>query len=485
MKVRNNSRGWMGFALAGLLALGLAAPAGLLLDLTMPTPASANSELHPGGRLFFPAWDVQGSRLSFLIITRLNMFPSDQDADGKLRRPVLNTAGDTIIGYSYDYRNNCKPQHSTAHPANGTPGFVTGNVPNPVDDVHLEFYGKSCDADNEILKMSCADIDLIFLSAGNLNKHAVLGDQQGSLDVHFVVNGGNYRQRVEENSLLGYGVIADPTQGWVAAYPAAAAKSTVCSTCATLDGGTDVGYEAFPTEVFIPFALADDSQGGLINELYLWAPSFFPGDIMPTTFGIDWFWFDGRERRFTNSRQKHVYIEPLKTLDSLFQWATFVCGDTTDPTKAENDGAPATGTAANLGCGDAGSAGSDANHLSDNGQTLATGYGSTSIGWWDIQKVNDTAGGFPNNPAILATRGMVGVVISRTEDGIANDKIANGDAIRLWHKDPCEIAPKGEVGPPHLRDRAFTSNNLVLFNTNQVPVATRLALCEQGTSLPQ
>lgn len=489
MKVRNNSRGWMGFALSGLLALGLAAPAGLLLDWTMPTPASANSELHPGGRLFYPAWDVRGARVNFMIITRLAMFPGDQDADGQLKRAVKNTDGVTI-GYTYDTRNNCQPYHNTARPTFGTTvGGTFVNVPgtnaDPVDDVHLEFYGKSCDADDEVIKMSCADIDLIFLSAGNLSKHAVLGDTQGSLDVHFIVNGQTYINRVEENSLMGYGVIADPTEGWVAAYPAAAAKATYCPACSGLDGGTDVGYEPFPSEVFIPYALVDDSQGGLINELYLWAPSFFPGDIMPDSFAINWDWYDGRERRFNNSRQKHVYIEPLKTLDQAFQHSTFTCGHATTATVAENDGIPkvnVNGTNAVGGCSAPES--TDATHQSDNTQTELAGFTSTSIGWWDIAKVGDTAGLFPNNVNILATRGMVGVIIART-DVTAQDKKGNGDAIRLWHKDPCEIAPKLGIGPAHVRDRAVVGDNMVLFNTNNVGPSGRLSLCGLGSSLPQ
>ena len=52
-------RKWMGIPLALLLIIGLHAS------------AWANSELHTGGRLFFPLWDVSTpNRLTFIIITR-------------------------------------------------------------------------------------------------------------------------------------------------------------------------------------------------------------------------------------------------------------------------------------------------------------------------------------------------------------------------------------------------------------------------------
>lgn len=460
MKIKHCVRGLSSFALAVLLVIGLAAPMGLLFTVTTPTPASANSELHPGGRLFFPAWDVRDAKLSFMIITRLAMFPKDQNNEGELKN-VVATAGDllTPVVFSYDVRNNCQPFHNTYNRvANGGTNEVLLTTTNNkiADDVHLEWYGKSCEQDNEILPMSCADIDLIFLNASNLGRHYATNpaDQQGALDVHFVINGLGKTQRVNENSLLGYGVIADPTEGWVAAYPAAAAKSTLV-TEAAFDGGTPVGYEAFPTEVFIPFALADDSQGGLKNELYLWAPTFYPGATMPDSFGIDFNWFDGRERRFNGSAGKHVFMDFLKTLDTDFKEASFTCGSSTSRDFAENDGAPGVGTPGACTNTVAGSGGNDASHPSDNLQTDAAGFTSTSIGWWDISKTDDTATGY------RGARGLVGVVISRTGTG----GLGNGDAIRLWHKDPCEIGPKGEVGPPHVRD-PIGANGIVKFNRN-------------------
>lgn len=470
MKVRNNSRGWMSFALAGLLALGLAAPMGMLLTVTTPTPASANSELHPGGRLFFPAWDVQGARLSFMIITRLSMFEADQNANGELKNAIVSGDPPIPVAYTFDGRNNCQPAHTTYNIAQSGTVTITTTNNKIADDVHLEWYGKSCNQENEILKMSCADIDLIFLSAGNIGLHYNKGDLQGALDVHFVVNNStNKKDRVNENSLLGYGVIADPTQGWVAAYPAAVAKSTV--TTGSLDqANSPVGYEPFPTEVFIPFALADGSQGGLDNELYLWAPTFYPGALMPEAFGIDFNWFDGRERRFNGSTGDHSIIEFLDSIDVRFNASHFTCGTTTASDVAENDGAPGVGTAGSCTNTTAGSGGNDAEHPSDNLQVSTIGFTSTSIGWWDIEKTDDTAGNFTGSTT-PATRGMVGVVISRT----GSSGLGNGDAIRLWHKDPCEVAPKGQVGPPHLRDRGLTATEIVEFNTKAE--ATKYSLC--------
>jgi hypothetical protein len=405
--------------------------------------------LHPGGRLFFPAYDVRGARHTFIIITRLSMFEDNQNEEG-------------LVDSIYSKNNNCRPGHTTAFPTIGPSTLV--------DSVHLEFYGKSCQADDEILLMSCADIDLLDLTQGNLPQHMAFLDQQGAVDVHFVLNqSSNFKNRVLENSLLGYGVIVDPTEGWAAAYPAAAAKATYCQFCQAADGGTAVGYEPFPLEVFIPFALADDSQGGLINELYLWAPTFFPGMIMEgSAFGIDWRWFDGRERRFQGSLQTHSFILPLKQLDNDFQHSTFTCG-LASLGQAENDGAPVNISGGHAGgppaCSGTPSA-ADGTHQSDNLQTGLNGFTSTALGWWDIKKVADTYGNF-DNEQIKAVRGMVGVVIARTGTSL----LGNGDAIRLWHKDPCETAPLLTIGPPHLRDRGFrgATSWLVGFNIFTTP----------------
>ena len=46
----------------------------LVLVAGLGPSAWANSELHTGGRLFFPLWDVSTeSRLTFIIITRQAM----------------------------------------------------------------------------------------------------------------------------------------------------------------------------------------------------------------------------------------------------------------------------------------------------------------------------------------------------------------------------------------------------------------------------
>jgi hypothetical protein len=448
MEDGKKARGWLHLALAILLTLGLAAPVGLLLDMSLPSPASANSELHPGGRLFFPAYDVRGSRLTFFIITRLSMFGIDQDADGN------------VIRDPYSKNNNCRPGHTTAFP---TQGIGDGPAPD-TDTVHLQFYGKSCAGGDELIEMSCADIDLIFLSSGNIGTHVVSGDVQGALDVHFVLNNDpRFNQRVLENSLMGHGVIVDPTEGWVAVYPAAAAKATYCQFCEAADGGTPVGYEAFPTEVFIPFALADDSQGGLINELYLWAPGFFPGaNLVGSAFGISWNWFDGREQRFSASAQDHSFILPLKQLDSRFQASNFTCGfgAISPAAEAEDDGAPCVAPFF------------DVLHPSDNFQTPPR-FANTSIGWWDIAKVSDTISSFPG-VGLQAARGLVGVVIART----GTNQRGNGDAIRLWHKDPCETAPLLTIGPPHLRDRGFVGATSWLVGFNLFDSTDQAQMCD-------
>ena len=471
MKERKRSRGWYHFALVAVLALGLAAPAGLLLNMALPAPASANEELHPGGRLFYPAWDVRGARLSFMIITRMALFPQDQDSEGA----YIST------GQRYDTHNNCLPGHTTAFPGLvGTTGGVFSGLGGPgtlTDDVHLEWYGKSCEKDDEIIKMSCADIDLIFLSSANLAGHYgdTQGDKQGSLDVHFIINGTNFRQRVHENSLMGNAIIADPTEGWALAYPAAAAKATYCFNCGRADGGSRVGYEAFPIEVFIPWVLADDSQGGLQNLLYLWGPTFFPADDMPDQLGLNWLWWDGRERRFTNSKGRHAFVDLLKNLDPLFKHSTFTCGHTVDPVRAENDGAPRTdvnGTDATGGC--SGNGAPDTVHTSDNAQT-GPAFSSTSIGWWDILKVSETPTPFPNLGTVIQKRGLVGVVAST----IPGANTGNGDSIRLWHKDPCSWGPQKGIGPPHLRDRNFgNGNRLVGFNLYNFD--TQVSFCAGG-----
>ena len=474
---KRSSRGWYRFALVALLALGIAAPAGLLLNMAVPAPASANQELHPGGRLFFPAWDVRGARLSFMIITRLALFPADQNLDGGFARTDA----------FYRTTNNCLPGHTDAFPGRvftqSAPFAGLAGRGTLVDDVHLEWYGKGCSKSDELIPMSCADVDLIFLSSANIGTHASFSDLQGALDVHFTINDQglqNPNLRVLENSLMGNAVIADPTEGWALAYPAAAAKATFCDACGRADFGTNVGYEPFPTEVFLPFALADDSQGGLQNLLYLWAPSFFPGDDMGANVGISWNWWDGRERRHTKSDGRHSFIEFLKVLDTRFKHSNFTCGHTTDPERAENDGAPLTDVAAgpptNASAGCSGSSGTDTVHTSDNAQTNTNQkYSSTSIGWWDIRKSSDDVGTFAGYTS-KKLRGLVGVVAAT----IPGASTGNGDAIRLWHKDPCEFGPSGDLGPPHVRDWAFQGRPNALVGFNLFSPTVQLQQCNGG-----
>jgi hypothetical protein len=72
---------------------------------------------------------------------------------------------------------------------------------------------------------------------------------------------------------------------------------------------------------------------------------------------------------------------------------------------------------------------------------------------------------------------MVGVVIARTEVAAAN-KLGNGDAIRLWHKDPCETAPLLSIGPPHLRDRGFGGANSWLVGFNIFSADNQDRMCD-------
>lgn len=442
MKEERRMKGWSHVALVVLLAMSVAIPA---VTMTLPAPALANEEMHPGGRLFYPLWDVSNNRLTFIIVTRLALFNVDQVADRSLGDASRTT---------YNTNNNCRPFHSTAHPAGG---LLSSN-----DDVHLQWYGKSCDKTDEVIRMSCGDIDLIFLSAANLNFHYnASADQQGALDVHFTINNtGLPDQRVEENTLMGHGVIVDPA-GWAATYPAAAAKATSCSFCDNADGGTDVGYTPYPTEVFLPFALLDETQGGLTNLLSLWAPSFFPGgNLKSTSFSVQWSWYDGRERRFDGSTGGHSIVQTLKSLDpGRFVKSNFVCGHATTLDQAENDGFPRT-DANPEACNTPGAA--DVVHTSDN-LPGATKQSSTPIGWWEFFKPisGNLEGNFPGYSGLLPVRGLVGVVLSST-GGV-------GDATRLWHKDPCELGPYQGFGPPHLRDFAFQGNNkrnyMVFFNT--------------------
>jgi hypothetical protein len=326
--------------------------------------------------------------------------------------------------------------------------------------------------------MSCADIDLFLLASSDnpTNKPrgvfaAVAREGRGALDVHLVVNGETGGK--EENSLMGHAVISDLAEGWAATYPAASAKATTCDLCEAIGGHTTVGYENYPMEVFLPFALADafPAGGGLVrNVLSLWGPALFPGgNLSDTSIGITWKWWDGRERASSGSVSEHSVIRPLggPTLAGLdapldpsrFHVAGFICGHQAGGTKAENDGFPrAEGTSA-TDCGAPGS--SDPTHPSDNfedsGDVSLEGHSiqsSTPIGWWRFLLARE--GGSPISGRAHSGRGLVGVVLSSTPGANASGV---GDATRLWHKGGCKLAQSDQTyGPPHLRDGGVWSN---------------------------
>ena len=342
-----------------------------------------------------------------------------------------------------------------------------------MDDAHFEYYGQSCIKGDAIVHMSCSDIDVLLLSssAPRSGFHIVAGDGRGALDVHLIINGSNdIRQRKLENSLMGQAIIVDPVEGWHASYTAAAAKALPCPSCDLIDFGTEVGYENYPMEVYLPVALADGfpTKGGdLRNFLSLWAPTLLPGAVMPSVFAVQFKWWDGRERFFVGSRQVHAINEPLKFLDPRFDVANFVCGHTTDPFVAENDGFPRIGTDATA-CG--APSVPDTAHPSDN---LETGFDlqpSTPIGWWRFQLLRDgnPPVGLPFSLAnVHSGRGLVGVVLS-TNEGELHKKVKHkgvGDATRLWHEDPCEIAQSGvTIGPPHKGQNNVSADGVTLFN---------------------
>ena len=160
-------------------------PLTLLVVLGLALPAWANSELHPGARLFYPLWDVSSpSRLTFIIVTReaLNDGVSIKGV-GTLNNKVW-TVSSTV---------NCIPRGAGGSSSNVNRTDVGGTVDNPVfvDDVHFEYYGKTCASADEVVHMSCADTDLFLLSssAPRFAFQSVAGDGRGALDVHLVNNG--------------------------------------------------------------------------------------------------------------------------------------------------------------------------------------------------------------------------------------------------------------------------------------------------------
>ena len=329
--------------------------------------------------------------------------------------------------------------------------------------------------------MSCADIDLFLLASPDNPTSkprgafsAVAGEGRGALDVHLIKNGsGSPTARKVESSLLGHAIISDLAEGWVATYPAAAAKATACPSCATIGGGSEVGYENYPMEVFLPFALPDSfpTQGGLLRSvLSLWGPGLFPGgNLNNASINLDWKWWDGRERAFSGSVNDHSIVRPLggeaigglgSPLDSSrFDVANFSCGDDAGGTKAENDGFPRTQEGDATACGPP--TFPDAVHPSDNfeasGDVNVVGHGiqsSTPIGWWRFRLRTDGASPIPG--ASHSGRGLVGVVLSATPGAAAT---GIGDATRLWHKEGCKRAQSNQTyGPPHLRDGGVWSN---------------------------
>jgi len=447
---------WIGIPLALLLIVGLHAS------------AWANSELHTGGRLFFPLWDVSTpNRLTFIIITRQAMREGASIVQSRTQWRVSGDPG------------KCLPRGAGGSTTNvNRTDLGTAADPVFVDDVHFEYYGKSCIGASEIVHMSCADTDLFLLSSaaprpGFINVVAGAGDLRGALDVHLITNDtADLRQRKLENSLMGHAVIADPTEGWTASYDAAAAKAVPCSDCANIDGGTAVGYENYPREVYLPFALADGSPplgggGAIQNSLALWAPSFMPGAVMPDNFHVETKWWDGRERAFVRDRATHAIIEELKVFDSRFQVANFVCGHTANPNVAENDGFPRLDTEPGF-CSAKDVA--DSSHKSDNFEVLGAALQpSTPMGWWRFVLVADGAPPPLNGPNFVGSgRGLVGVVLSSTSGSDATDNLTSGMgyATRLWHEDSCEIAQSGDtIGPPHKGHGQISDENVALFNT--------------------
>lgn len=463
-------------------------PLAVLVGLGLCIPASANDELHPGARLFYPLWDVSTpNRLTFIIVTREAL----NDGAGIASVPtgtVLSGVGTIINRLEIQGSpGNCLPRGAdgSSSNVNRTDLGGTSGAPVLVDDLHFEYYGRGCSSSNEIIHMSCADIDLYLLaSSGNpITKPrsafaTVAGEGRGALDVHLIVNSdGNPSARKEENSLLGHAVISDVAEGWAATYPAAAAKATACPMCETIGGGTPVGYENYPMEVFLPFALADSfpTQGGLLrNVLSLWGPPLFAGgNLSDTSINIDFKWWDGRERAFSGSIIGHSIIRPLggvsiagldTPLDaSRFDVANFSCGDDAGGTKAENDGFPRSGSNA-AACDPPGFP--DPAHPSDNfensGDLSAVGHtiqSSTPIGWWRFRLRSDGSSPLPG--ASHSGRGLVGVLLSSTTGAEVNGV---GDAIRLWHKGGCRLAQSNQTfGPPHLRDGGAWSNTSSSF----------------------
>jgi hypothetical protein len=466
----------------------------MILCMASAGPSWANSELHPGGRLFFPLWDVSSpNRVTFIIVTR-DALTEDQAINGV----IVPTAGGATFKsvWTLSGVGNCLPRGAlgSEDDVNRTDLGGTAEAPIFVDDVHFEYYGRGCSSANEVVHMSCADIDLFLLTSPDNSSRkprkafaAVAGQGRGALDVHLITNSlGGRKERKLENSLMGHAIISDLAEGWAAVYPAAAAKATSCPRCESIDG-TPVGYENYPMEVSLPWAFADlfpAPGGALRNLLSLWAPGLFPGaNLSDTSIGVAIKWWDGRERPFGGGASDHAIVRPLggpplpgvdpPIAGEMFSVAGFVCGHDATGVRAENDGFPRTGSDA-VACGVPDL--SDPAHPSDNfevsGAVTDAGHsiqGSRPIGWWRFQLSQD--GRSPRGIGVHSGRGLVGVLLSATA---GTQLVGVGDATRLWHKDACELAQsERSFGPPHLRDGGvwansgggFTSADLIsLFN---------------------
>jgi hypothetical protein len=466
-------RRWVTISLAVLAVLGWFAP------------AFANEEMHPAGRLFYPLWDVSTTnRFTFIIVTRLPL----NDNNGI--RKISSTDPRWTNLNAWD---DCRPRGPGSTDNNGfgnTADYnrtdLGGSTNNPtfVDDVHVEYYGKTCITGDEVIHMSCSDIDLLFLGQGTAPRKGfalVASQLKGAVDIHLVLNSGVANRRKLENSLLGHAIISDTSEGWAATYPAAAAKSTICSVCDQVDGGTLVGYEPFPSEVYLPFALADGfaNNGTFTNFLSLWAPGFMPAGLAGPV-NLDCRWWDGRERPFICSGSDHAVMKTLSEMSSTqFNVANFICGHTTNVSIAENDGFPRTG-ATSITCGAVDV--EDPSHKSDNFEAGSVQVqSSTPLGWWRFNRI-------PQGPPPIAGfgpfdgKGLVGVVLTSAPP---SGGLGIGDSTRLWHKDPCEQVTHGSLqgfGPPHLRDRTVQGNNIVFFTTH-LP-ATQASLCGTSVSPP-
>jgi hypothetical protein len=478
----------------------------LLVVIGLHSSAWANNELSEGGRLFYPLWDVSTpNRLTFIIVTRQAM------REGA--RFELSDDGWQVSGTP----GKCLPRGPFGSTTNVNRTDLGGTVTNPVfvDDVHLEYYGQSCIRADEVIHMSCGDIDLFVLASPDNEEiqprrafSLVAAEGRGALDVHFITNGSAAaRERKLENSLMGEAIIVDTAEGWSASYAAAAAKAVPCPSCDLLDDGTEVGYENYPMEVYLPVAFADGFpiQGSALrNLLALWEPGLLPGKSLVGTFThIDWKWWDGRERFRVGSVGGHSIIRPLGgdpidglfPLDALrFKVANFVCGHTNVSGQAENDGFPRTGTdAADCGVPDVG----DPTHTSDNFENVPdlnlaghTIQPSTPIGWWrfHLRRDNEPPPPLPSDGEnVYSGRGLVGVVLSASpgrtvavppkgEPRVIRHFAGMARATRLWHEDPCEVAQSGTtVGPPHERDRLLMGNdNVALFNVKAFAVQKTL-----------